>query len=30
MKLSVKEEQREKYTELAEGCECVLGHERGA
>lgn len=27
MKLSVKEEQREKYTEMAEGCECVPGQE---
>lgn len=30
MKLSVKQEQREKYTEMAEGWECVLGQERGA
>lgn len=30
MKLSVKQEQREKYTEMAEGCECVLGQERAA
>lgn len=27
MKLSVKQEQREKYTEMAEGCECVPGQE---